>query len=93
MQLVLLAARTAEDFEGAFATMVRERAGSFLVVPSPLFTAYRAALAQLALTLRRGIRASRADMAANGLTTDAPCGQSRQSAGLCWATNGSPGWA
>src|SRR5215475_14562997 len=33
------------------------------------------------ITLRRGIRASRADMAANGLTTDALCGQSRQSAG------------
>jgi putative ABC transport system substrate-binding protein len=40
VQLVLLAARTAEDFEGAFATMVREQASSFLVVPSPLFTAY-----------------------------------------------------
>jgi putative ABC transport system substrate-binding protein len=39
-------------FQGAFATMVRERAGGFLVVPSPLFTSYRAALAELALKHR-----------------------------------------
>jgi putative ABC transport system substrate-binding protein len=52
VQLVLLAARTAEDFESAFATMVREQASSFLVVPSPLFTAYRATLARLALKHR-----------------------------------------
>jgi putative ABC transport system substrate-binding protein len=52
VQLVLLPARTAEDFDGAFATMLREGAGGFLVVPSPLSTSYRAVLAELALQHR-----------------------------------------
>ena len=52
VKLVLVPVRAAEDFEGAFATMVREQAGGFLVVPSPLFTSYRAALAELALKHR-----------------------------------------
>ena len=47
--MLLLPAQATEDFESAFATMGRERAGGFLAVPSPLFTSYRAALAQLAL--------------------------------------------
>jgi putative ABC transport system substrate-binding protein len=49
VKLVLVPVRTAEDFDAAFATMVREGAGGFLVVPSPLSTSYRATLAKLAL--------------------------------------------
>jgi putative ABC transport system substrate-binding protein len=52
VKLVLVPARTAEDFDAAFSTMVREQAGGFLVVPSPLFTSYRAAVAELALKHR-----------------------------------------
>jgi putative ABC transport system substrate-binding protein len=52
VKLVLVAARAAEDLDGALATMVREGVGGFLVVPSPLFTSYRAALADLALKHR-----------------------------------------
>ena len=52
VHLVLVAVRAADDSEGAFATMVRERAGGFLAVPSPLFTSYGAAVAGLALKHR-----------------------------------------
>jgi len=52
VQLLLLPAPAAEDFEGAFATMARAHAGGFLVVPSPLFTSYRATLAEFALKHR-----------------------------------------
>lgn len=41
-------ARRAEDFEKAFATMVHERAGAVAPVPSTLFLAHRAKLAELA---------------------------------------------
>jgi len=52
VKLVLMPVRTPEDFDAAFATMVREGAGSPLVVPSPLSTSYRANLAELALQHR-----------------------------------------
>jgi len=52
VQLVLVDVQAAEDFEGAFATMVREGAGGFLVVPSPLFTSHRTAVAKLAFKHR-----------------------------------------
>jgi putative tryptophan/tyrosine transport system substrate-binding protein len=52
IQLVLLPERTADDFEPAFETMLREGAGGFLVVPSPLSISHRAALAGLALRHR-----------------------------------------
>jgi putative ABC transport system substrate-binding protein len=52
VQLLLLPEPTAEDFEPAFATMLRETVGGFLVVPSPLSTSRRAALAGLALQYR-----------------------------------------
>ena len=52
VQLLLLPEPTAEDFEPAFATMLRETVGGFLVVPSPLSTSHRAALAGLALQYR-----------------------------------------
>src|SRR6516165_12088636 len=50
--LLLLPAPSANDFDGAFAAMVQERADAFLVVPSPLSTSYRSALAELALKHR-----------------------------------------
>jgi putative ABC transport system substrate-binding protein len=52
VQLLLLPEPTAEDFEPAFATMLREGVGGFLVVASPLSTSHRAALAGLALQYR-----------------------------------------
>ena len=51
-QLLLLPEPTAEDFEPAFATMLREGDSGFLVVASPLSTSHRAALAGLALQYR-----------------------------------------
>jgi putative ABC transport system substrate-binding protein len=52
VRLLLLPAPSANDFDGAFAAMVQERADAFLVVPSPLSTSYRSALAELALKHR-----------------------------------------
>jgi putative ABC transport system substrate-binding protein len=52
VRLLLQPAPTANDFDGAFAAMVQERADAFLVVPSPLSTSYRSALAELALKHR-----------------------------------------
>jgi len=52
VKLVLVPAQTVEDFEGAFATMTRERAGGFVSVGSPLTQSYRAPLAKLALKHR-----------------------------------------
>src|SRR5262249_62284931 len=49
VRLLLLPAPSANDFDGAFAAMVQERADAFLVVPSPLSTSYRSALAELAI--------------------------------------------
>jgi putative ABC transport system substrate-binding protein len=52
IQLLKMPTRTVEDFDGAFATMTRERVGCFLVVGSPLSQSYRVALADLALKHR-----------------------------------------
>ena len=52
VKLVLVPAQTVEDFEGAFATMTRERAGGFVSVGSPLTQSYRVPLAKLALKHR-----------------------------------------
>jgi ABC-type uncharacterized transport system substrate-binding protein len=52
VKLVLVPAQTVEDFEGAFATMTRERAGGFVSVGSPLTQSYRVPLARLALKHR-----------------------------------------
>ena len=43
---------TAEDFDGAFATMARERVGGVVVAGSALTTAHRARLAELTLQHR-----------------------------------------
>jgi ABC-type uncharacterized transport system substrate-binding protein len=50
--LQMVPTRTAEDFDGAFALMVLERADAFLVLGSPLILLYRARLAELALRSR-----------------------------------------
>ena len=52
VRLLLLPVPSANDFDGAFAAMVQEHADAFLVVPSPLSTSYRSALAELALNHR-----------------------------------------
>jgi putative ABC transport system substrate-binding protein len=47
--LVVVPARTVEDFDAALTTMTRERAGGFLAVASPFTHIQRAPLAALAL--------------------------------------------
>jgi putative ABC transport system substrate-binding protein len=47
VQLQLLAVRSANELDGAFAAMVRERAGALLVMTDPMFTGNRARLADL----------------------------------------------
>jgi ABC-type uncharacterized transport system substrate-binding protein len=50
--LQMVPARTAEDFDGALASMVAERVGAFIVLGSPLMLSYRAHVAELALKYR-----------------------------------------
>jgi putative ABC transport system substrate-binding protein len=50
--LQMVPARTAEDFAGALASMVSERADAFLALGSPLILSYRARVAELALKYR-----------------------------------------
>ena len=52
VQLNLEPAQTTADLERAFASMTRERVGGFVLVGSPLFTARRASIAELALKHR-----------------------------------------
>jgi putative tryptophan/tyrosine transport system substrate-binding protein len=47
VQLQLLAVRDPNEIDGAFAAMVRERAGALLVMTDPMFTGNRARLADL----------------------------------------------
>jgi ABC-type uncharacterized transport system substrate-binding protein len=47
VQLQLLAVRGSNELDGAFAAMVRERAGALLVLTDPIFTGNRARLADL----------------------------------------------
>ena len=46
VQLLMVPVRTVEDFDGAFATMTRERVGGFLVVASPVTRLLSAHLSQ-----------------------------------------------
>ncbi len=50
--LQIVPARTADDFDVAFASMAAERVDAFLVLGSPLILSYRARLAGLALKYR-----------------------------------------
>ena len=52
VDLLMVPARTLEEFEGAFSMMTREAVDAFLVVASPLIVAERAALGRLALKHR-----------------------------------------
>jgi putative ABC transport system substrate-binding protein len=64
----MVPARTAEEFDGAFATMTRERVNGFLAVASPLTNLQRAQLAELALKHRLpGIFSRRENVEAGGL--------------------------
>src|SRR5262245_6800593 len=68
LQLVAVPAQTMEDFDGAFATMARERVEAFLAVASPLFIAYREPLAELARKHRLpGMFGSKENVQAGGL--------------------------
>jgi putative tryptophan/tyrosine transport system substrate-binding protein len=66
--LHMMPVRTVEDFEGIFATMTQERVGGFLVIASPLTTARRATLAELALKHRLpGMFGTKENVEAGGL--------------------------
>ena len=68
VQLLMVPARTVEDFDGAFATMSRERVGGFLVVAAPLIVSQRARLAELALKHRLpGMFGTKENVEAGGL--------------------------
>jgi putative tryptophan/tyrosine transport system substrate-binding protein len=73
VQLLMVPARTVEDFDGAFATMTRERVDGFLVVASNLSVSQRALLAELALKHRLpGMFGTRENVEAGGLMSYAP---------------------
>jgi putative ABC transport system substrate-binding protein len=68
VQLLLVPARTVEEFDGAFSTMTQEGMGGFLVIASPLTFSQRAPLAELALKHRLpGMFGSRENVEAGGL--------------------------
>jgi putative ABC transport system substrate-binding protein len=68
LKLVLLPARTVDDFAGAFTTMVREQTDGFIDIISPLSTGQRSALVELALRLRQpGVFGTREFVDAGGL--------------------------
>jgi putative ABC transport system substrate-binding protein len=52
VQLHMVAARSVEDFDSAFSSMMQERLEGFLVIDSPLSASQRRPLAQLALRYR-----------------------------------------
>src|SRR5262249_20266082 len=52
LELYLISAVTAEDFDGAFVSMARENVGGVFVVPSPITLIQHARLAELALKHR-----------------------------------------
>ncbi len=67
VQLVMVPARTVEDFEGAFSTMSREHVGGFLAVAAPLML-HRTRLAELALKHRLpGMFGNKENVEAGGL--------------------------
>jgi putative ABC transport system substrate-binding protein len=68
VQLLLVPARTVEEFDAAFSTMTRERMGGFLAIASPLSFSQRVPLAELALKHRlQGMFGSRENVEAGGL--------------------------
>jgi putative ABC transport system substrate-binding protein len=68
VQLLMVSARTGEEFDEAFGTMVRARAAGFLVVASPLSVSQRVPLAELALKHRLpGMFGTKENVEAGGL--------------------------
>jgi putative tryptophan/tyrosine transport system substrate-binding protein len=68
LELRMVPARTAEEIDGAFATMTRERVNGFLAVASPLTNLQRVQLADLAFKHRMpGIFSRRENVEAGGL--------------------------
>lgn len=68
VQLLMLPAGTAADFDGAFSKMTRERVGGFLVVMSPVAVIQRVLLAELALKHRLpGMFGDKENVEAGGL--------------------------
>jgi putative ABC transport system substrate-binding protein len=68
VQLLMLPARTGEDFEGAFSTMAREHVRSFLAVSSPVTVSHRVQLAELAVKHRvAAVYGSKENVEAGGL--------------------------
>jgi len=68
VQVHMVSVQTAEDLDGAFATMARERVGGLLVVASPLTRSQRTLLAELALKHRLpGMFGTKENVEAGGL--------------------------
>jgi putative tryptophan/tyrosine transport system substrate-binding protein len=73
LQLLPVGARGPAEFDGAFATMARERAGALFVVTDPAYIAYRARLVDLAAKNRLpSMFTQRADAEAGGLMSYGP---------------------
>jgi putative tryptophan/tyrosine transport system substrate-binding protein len=73
VQIHLVTAQAVEDFEGAFATMARERVGGFFVAASALTLSHRTLLAELALRHRLpSMFGTRDNVEAGGLMSYAP---------------------
>jgi putative tryptophan/tyrosine transport system substrate-binding protein len=73
VQLHMVAVRTVEEFEGAFASMAREGVGGFFVAASAFTHSHRTLLAELALKHRLpGMFGSRDNVEAGGLMSYAP---------------------
>ncbi len=68
VQVHMVSVQTADDLDGAFATMARERVGGLLVVASPLTRLQRTRLAELALKHRLpGMFGTKENVEAGGL--------------------------
>ena len=73
VEVVATAAEAVSEFDGAFATMARQRADAFIVLASPLSNSERAPLAELALKHRLpGVFVNRANVEAGGLMSYGP---------------------
>jgi putative ABC transport system substrate-binding protein len=73
VQLQMAPVQTVDDFDGAFATMARERVGGFFVPAEALTTSHRARLAELALKHQLpGMFSTRDNVEAGGLMSYGP---------------------
>jgi putative tryptophan/tyrosine transport system substrate-binding protein len=73
VRLLMTPVRTVEDFDGAFATMARERVGGFFVPAEALTVSHRARLAEIALNHQLpGMFGTRDNVEAGGLMSYAP---------------------